>query len=323
VEIALPSVERLAWICMAHFTVPPSTLDVSNLAAHPPGHLVDPGRAVAEYTMRFRSGREAPHIVRRRFEINDVVVAWGQLAFAARPHREPRALSGRGPYADSRWGIAQRGSELPAYTAFPDSLLHPIPVGNYWIAAFENPNEVDPVVAWRLRSLSDEPVAIGGITVYHGRGHPLRRLPPAALRVTTPDGSTPALSLDLGCITRQYPALRTDEKAWRNAPGAGLGSSPGEAVAETGWICEGSASDAATLRLDDIELGFARLLRKGRIDGSDTRTRVEALPRESCQVTVRIRDSRTGLPTPSRVHFRAVDGRYLPPDGHRHEVNDR
>ena len=30
----------------------------------------------------------------------------------------------------------------------------------------------------------------------------------------------------------------------------------------------------------------------------------------------------TGKPTPARVHFRAPDGRYLPPYGHRHEVND-
>jgi hypothetical protein len=36
----------------------------------------------------------------------------------------------------------------------------------------------------------------------------------------------------------------------------------------------------------------------------------------------RIVDSVTGRPTAARIHFRSEEGRYLPPYGHRHEVND-
>jgi hypothetical protein len=39
-------------------------------------------------------------------------------------------------------------------------------------------------------------------------------------------------------------------------------------------------------------------------------------------IQVSVVDDKTGQPTPVRIHFRAPDGRYLPPYGHRHEVND-
>ncbi|MDQ6854308.1 MAG: CehA/McbA family metallohydrolase [Actinomycetota bacterium] len=39
-------------------------------------------------------------------------------------------------------------------------------------------------------------------------------------------------------------------------------------------------------------------------------------------IEAKVVDSATGERTPARVHFRTLDGRYIPPYGHRHEVND-
>jgi len=49
---------------------------------------------------------------------------------------------------------------------------------------------------------------------------------------------------------------------------------------------------------------------------------VEILTPQKAWVHVAVEDASTGKPTPVRVHFRSPDGRYLPPYGHRHEVND-
>ncbi len=59
----------------------------------------------------------------------------------------------------------------------------------------------------------------------------------------------------------------------------------------------------------------------GQADSADGKVRVEVLGYEKTWLRVTIEDGETGQPTPARVHFRAPDGRYLPPYGHRHEVN--
>ena len=51
--------------------------------------------------------------------------------------------------------------------------------------------------------------------------------------------------------------------------------------------------------------------------------RIESLPEPEHLVSFEVRDAETGALTPSRVHLRTRQGRYLPPVGHRQEVNDR
>jgi hypothetical protein len=51
------------------------------------------------------------------------------------------------------------------------------------------------------------------------------------------------------------------------------------------------------------------------------RVRIEVLPTPTTRLEIQIVDGATGRPTPARVRFTAPDGRYLPPLGHRDEVN--
>ncbi|MFZ0964681.1 MAG: hypothetical protein WAO35_27805, partial [Terriglobia bacterium] len=50
--------------------------------------------------------------------------------------------------------------------------------------------------------------------------------------------------------------------------------------------------------------------------------RVEVLEAVKTWLHGKVVDSATGRPTPIRLAFRARDGRYIPPYGHRTEIND-
>ena len=55
---------------------------------------------------------------------------------------------------------------------------------------------------------------------------------------------------------------------------------------------------------------------------ADGTVRVTVLTPDRTWLHVTVEDGAGGGPAPARVHFRAPDGRYLPPYGHRHEVNE-
>jgi len=67
---------------------------------------------------------------------------------------------------------------------------------------------------------------------------------------------------------------------------------------------------------------MGEVYKAGHAQSTDGRARVEILTPRKTWVHVTVEDASTGKPTPVRVHFRTPDGRYLPPYGHRHEVND-
>jgi len=51
-------------------------------------------------------------------------------------------------------------------------------------------------------------------------------------------------------------------------------------------------------------------------------TRIEILEREKVWLHGQAVDAATGRPTPVRLAFRSKEGRYIPPYGHRTEIND-
>ena len=63
------------------------------------------------------------------------------------------------------------------------------------------------------------------------------------------------------------------------------------------------------------------LLAGGRRRDPADRLSIELLPAPRVAVEIELLDGASGEPVPGRVRFRAVDGRYLPPVGHRDEVN--
>ncbi|MBI3973163.1 MAG: CehA/McbA family metallohydrolase [Chloroflexi bacterium] len=114
-----------------------------------------------------------------------------------------------------------------------------------------------------------------------------------------------------------------DPDAW--LAGEGISSPlpesiPAEPVEE--FLLDVTASADATLRIGEHAIPMREAWERGEARSEDGAVRVEILTPHKAWVHVDVVDGATGKPAPSRVHFRAPDGRYLPPYGHRHEIND-
>src|SRR5690242_11337500 len=61
----------------------------------PVGWVVPVGQVLARYTLETADGRSVTRDIRRRFEVNDGIIGWGQAAFAAYPHLVDEPLDWR------------------------------------------------------------------------------------------------------------------------------------------------------------------------------------------------------------------------------------
>jgi hypothetical protein len=277
--------------------------------------VMRPGEHVADYVLRYADGSEHSQPIRRRFEINELTAMWGQLAFAARPSitqepADPLGDSGRG-----EWGRNQ--------TALAD-----IPTGSiqYWVYALPNPHPERALAGIRLAATGADNLAVAAITLFHGKDHPLRHKQLETVRVTLPSGDdTPAdgiaASIDLGVVARRYSVPAFLPEQWLAAQPKGWGEEPQAAGTDHKVMVDITASPDATLKVGRHSVDMRPLYEHGKAQAASGAS-VEWLTPERTWVHVSILDDATGSPTPVRVHFRAGDGRYLPPYGHRHQVND-
>ena len=136
-------------------------------------------------------------------------------------------------------------------------------------------------------------------------------------------GSVPGV--DLGTIIRTRPAVpAVDHVATENryvpvgwgSARAGLPSTAADVL-----IVDLALAPDALVSLDGWEISGRAIL--AGTPGTDPagRRSIELLAPANVPVEVEIVDHATGERVPGRVRFRAADGRYLPPAGHRDEVN--
>ena len=268
------------------------------------------GECLANYTLMFRDGREHRQAIRRRFEINDAYIGWGQLPFAARPHGQDAPVEMRGPYPRNMWGGYQMSVVQDAYRS----------AARYWLFALPNPFPDQPLAAMRVEFAGLGRIAIGGITLFHGAEHPLRHRRLETMRITLDEPIAPEqIALDLGTITRMYAIPAFDPEAWLNAQPRGWGEeSPASPQNEI--VADITASADATLTIANRQIDLRAVYENG--NATQEKVRVEILSPRKTWVHATIQDATTGKPTAARIHFRSRDGVYLPPYGHRHQVND-
>jgi hypothetical protein len=298
----------------------------------PIGWVTPVGQPLARCTVELDSGRSVERVMRRRFEINDGIVGWGQGAFAAVPHPVDTPLDWRGPHpVPAPAGYAEPGeagllgilpgSWGPAQTGVGDSV--PSPTGDiaFWLYALEIPGGARPI-ALRLEPLADPAggggVVVGAVTAYRGTASPLAVQPRRTLRIerAAADGD---LAVDLGQVIRQRVV------ATPATGDASTGAIVGWGTPRTGSDDEAILADLAFAPDATLTVGSTSVP-AGKLPGEGSRRRfervtIESLPTPTRRVDVEIVDAATGRPVPARVRFVAPDGRYLPPLGHRDEVN--
>jgi hypothetical protein len=319
------SVSRAAaFLCMAGFCDWDTTAGDANDAAWARGqHLAD-------LAVIFADGSEQRYPVRRGFEINPPSVGFGEQCYAAVPHREavPRSLTDPLPNA-SLWGLLQTGAISPEQAGPGDPHR-----GNLWVSAFASPYPDREIRTIRLEARGADPVMVCGFTLYNGRAHPLRHDALRTYRFTLPEGEQPGprhdweVDVDLGVVTKVYRLPRFDGDRWLQSPMAAPDERNEYPAGDRYLYAEITAGPDAAVTLRNRRSGAAFVF-----DLADTASGAEAAPLPGpARIEViephktwlrgQVVDPTTGKPTPVCLAFRALNGRYIPPYGHRAEINN-
>ncbi|MEO8228720.1 MAG: CehA/McbA family metallohydrolase [Chloroflexota bacterium] len=299
------------------------------------GHVVPVGEPLARYTVVDRTGRSWSRTIRRRFEVNDGILGWGSTAFAAVGHLDNEVADWRGPHASQgpgRYASAGHSGSLTimpgTYGANQSGMSEFVPSPSQdallWLHAIELEAGAEPIVL-RLEPLAEgrpgSDVIVAAVTLYRGSASPLARGPRFQVRVEGLAGRSP--EVDLGTIIRTRPAPAARPVAEDADAIVGWGSArrdPDGKAAAAAFVDMAIAPDAV-INVDGWNVPGRELLTGTLVRDPASRRSIEVLPAARVQVEAEIVDRTTGQLVPGRVRFTAADGRYLPPVGHRDEVN--
>ncbi len=333
--IALPAAGSVSHVVVAHLCDAWRDDAGNRPAGLAIGHVVPVGEPLASYTVVDRRGRTVSRTVRRRYEINDGILGWGSVAFAAIAHVPNEVLDWRGPHAAQGPGRYAPAGQSGSLTIMPgtyggnqvgmsDYVPSPTNDALLWLHAIELDDGAEPVEL-RVEPLTGgrpgSDMILAAVTLFRGSGNPLARGPRIQARVGGLGGH--ALEVDLGTVIRTLPA------------GAPL-SADGLEPAIVGWgtprqdpaargagfsVVDLAISHDAVLTLDGWAVRGSDVLAGTPLRDPTGRRSIELLPAARVPVEVEIVDGSSGERVPGRVRFTAADGRYLPPVGHRDEIN--
>ncbi|MCZ6539263.1 MAG: hypothetical protein O6922_05505 [Chloroflexi bacterium] len=289
--------------------------------------ITAPGEHLADYVVVFEDGSEHRQQIRRRFEINQVQTRM-QSGFSSRQHQGLSTVPFRGPYPDNAWGRWQTGvmvgdPPVSGRTAARDDLEgRANPAGSWTIYALELPDSSKIITTVRIEATGAAAIAVGAITLFNGQDNPLRHLPLETIELEGAGSSADEIEVgvDLGVIARKQNIQRFDGDEWVGSPVRGWGEAPDDPEHVPSIDLAASADATLTVNGSDIDVG--PLLEAGEAVSNDGKVKARVLTSQRTWVHGRIIDSSTGKPTAARIHFRSPDGRYFPPYGHTHEVND-
>ncbi len=301
----------------------------------PIGWVLPVGEPLATLTISSADDPARRVVLRRRFEVNEGVIGWGNGAFLALPHRmelpldplgpHPRQAPGRyapvghaGPMAilPGGWGARQPGVEDHVPSATDEIML--------WLHAIDVRKNGRPI---RLGTIAFEPLAgtglgrdvvIAAMTAFAGEGSPVRWRPRASFRVEGAAGLP--IDVDLGMVARRRPldgppAASTDDPGSPSPAGEDGRTSSGAATAEE---LELAAAEDAELHVGELRVPLRDV--GGGAERAHGSVVIEPLPPADRRLRVELRGP-DGSPLAGRVAFRARDGRVLPPLGHADTVN--
>ncbi len=284
------------------------------------------GQELARFALVYQDGSEHVYPVRRRFEANALTTPWGHLCFNAVPHRPdvPRHLTD--PLRNAtEWGDLQMAAWSGDYPASGDGQA------TLWISAIENPAPERVIKALRFTSSSEDRLFLCGATLFHGKDHPLRYERLAPIRVELPQGTIYeehrwTAAVDLGEIARTYPQPAFYANRWLASPVRGLGETAGP-ESQDHFVIELAASRDATLAIEDkktgrrYEFAMRQVYESHETAAKSGAAGIQFLERQKTWLHGKVIDHESGQPTPVRIAFQSSDGRYIPPYGHRTEIN--
>lgn len=311
--VEIPVEKTASYICLAQFC------DWDGHELRPSGvdDIERVGQLLAEAVLRYDGG-ESVLPIRRRFEVGAPSILWGHWNFLSSAHAqlEPTKFSAS---TGLGWGVNQTGVRDPA----GPPLL--------WICALQNPSPQQPIRSLVLRAADADPLLICGLTLFHGQENPLRYGRLNVYRITLPEAVSSAdgwrAGVDLGVVARSYVLGDFDPERWMAAPDALLGERRAAAQKRDLYV-EVTSNPSATLWLENVASGRRYAFDLGKavpgkpLPGRESGVQIEILEPRRTWVHGRVLDGGTKKATPVRLAFRSKEGRYIPPYGHRTEVNN-
>ena len=314
--VEIPLHQKATFICLAAFCdwdkaeIPPSCAG--------PDVIENVGQQLAHIVLAYADGTETSLPLRRRFEVKSPRVIWGQYPFMAVPHLAPGPRSLQGPLTNAKdWGDLQ--------TVMSDEN------GVLGICALQNPYPERSIKTLKLQADGNDPVVVCGLTLFHGVENPLRYERLKLYRITLPEPATNEadwrVETDLGIVARTYLLKKFDGEEWLGSDEEFLPAT----LDSRHLYAEVTASLEATLTLQDMKSDRSYNFDLGQVvsgkesqprSGSQPTAQIEVLEPNKVWLHGRVLDEKKKEPTPVRISFRSKEGRYLPPYGHRTEVNE-
>ncbi len=322
-------------LVVAHFADSWRADDGERPPGRPVGWVLGIGEILARYEVNAADGRTLAVDIRRRFEVSDGITGWGYAPFAAVGHLADAVLDWRGPHARQAPGRYAAAGHAGPLTMLPGA-WGPDLTG----IADHFPTQDDDITLWLhaipltcgadLRSLRLVPVGggrpgsdivVAGLTLFEGSADPLVLEPRRQLLVHGSGDLLPEVDLGIAIRTQRLPdptpgvsarPIGWGRPAQRSGPVSGM-TDPGAVVLDV------ALAPDATMQFGDQVVSAAQLA--GPTTELPDGLTVSALTPADIRVRVSVTTAEDREPTPARVQFVAADGRYLPPIGHRDEVN--
>lgn len=326
--IELPATSSSSHLVVAHFSDSWRDANGDRAPGTPVGWVLPTGEPLATYEIEFADGGSLSLDIRRRFEIADGIIGWGFVPFAAVGHRTDEVLDWRGPYprqVPGRYAPAGHGGALTVLpgawganqTGVADAVPSPDDDITYWLHAIPLPPDARPT-SLTIRSIGGgrpgTGIVVAGVTLFDGTADPLLLTARRQVLVEGMGDELPSVDLGFAIASRRLPAPAGGDG--RGPIGWGRPAAIEPALQPASIVDLALAADASvdfagwTVPAADLE--GPRERRRGGI-------RIESLRPPDVRVEVTV--SADGSPSPARVRFVAADGRYLPPLGHRDELN--
>ena len=318
----IPLQRKAHYLCLASFC------DFDENESPEPGKAVFQrvGQHLADVKLVYDDNGTRVIPIRRRFETSSVEIPWGHNSYAALPPRKMYVEKLTDPVRNAMdWGRRQSLVEA-GRSAGPG-------LGLLWICALANPEPDRAIRALRLEAAAEDCWMVCGLTLYHRAAYPFRFDPRVLYRITLPeavaeDATRWQVDVDLGGVGRISALPNFQPDAWLASSAIGLGERANPVLDGRYLYVEVTSNAGATLILHDSKIGrqygfeLGNVVPGSELEANEGGGRMEVIEHERRWIHCRILDSETKRPTPVRMAFRSKEGRYIPPYGHRTEIND-
>ncbi|TMV48988.1 hypothetical protein FE783_15055 [Paenibacillus mesophilus] len=266
------------------------------------------GETVCEYSLHYADGSVVAFPIRRRYQISEFQVKWGENSFESFKHVKPRTMVTNTDLLHKEapvipWGQSQLRTTFPGF----GSVMH------HSLYALQNPYPDKALVRLVMRPV-DGTAFIFGITRTRLETNPFRwdarrkvRFVSSPGFVPEPYGDSANIGIDLGEVISVAPALDYRHADWLDNPNPRLPYPlPNE------WIVEYSAHPDAHL--------FVRGDRPATIPLRELHAAPEwtLLENTFSKVTLRITERNGGRKVAAKIHVHGASGDYIAPiNGHR------